>query len=245
MTDADVRLPFDRAVIDAVSLDAGGVVVVPDHGMLGHALTAAGVDHDRGGFTDGHYRAMAEVDRARSLPEEFTDYVHAFLPAVGVPDDQVEAGATALAGVLVPALWHQPLPGARRAAARLAAAGLRLAVTSNADGTVAEMLARHEILQVGDGPGVAVEHISDSGVIGVHKPDRAMFEATAAGLGLPLDRICHIGDAGGYDADGATAAGMVAVHVDPLGLCPADHVHVASLADFADRLLGEAVPGHD
>ena len=99
------------------------------------------------------------------------------------------------------------------------------------------MLRRHEILQVGAGPGLAVEHISDSGVIGVHKPEPAMFEATAAGLGLPLGRICHVGDAGGFDADGAAAAGMVAVHLDPLGLCPADHVHVDSLADFADRLL--------
>jgi hypothetical protein len=35
---------------------------------------------------------------------------------------------------------------------------------------------------------------------------------------------------------------MLAVHVDPLGLCTANHVHVASLADFTDRLLGPA-PG--
>lgn len=237
--------PLDRTSFDAVSLDAGGVLVLPDQGMLGHALARAGVRHDRGLFTDGHYVAMAEVDRARSQPEEFTDYTHAFLRAVGVPDDEVERGARALADVLVPPVWHQPVPGARAAARRLAAAGLRLAITSNADGTVAEMLARYELVQVGDGPGLPVEHVSDSGVIGVHKPDAAMFVATAEGLGLPLDRVCHIGDAGGYDADGASAAGMPAVHVDPLGLCPADHVHVASLADFADRLLGGAVPNAD
>lgn len=237
--------PLDRTSFDAVSLDAGGVLVLPDHGMLGHTLTRAGVRHDRGLFTDGHYVAMAEVDRARSQPEEFTDYTHAFLRAIGVPDDEVERGARVLADVLVPPVWHQPVPGARAAALRLAAAGLRLAVTSNADGTVAEMLSRYELVQVGDGPGLPVEHVSDSGVIGVHKPDAAMFVATAEGLGLPLDRVCHIGDAGGYDADGASAAGMAAVHVDPLGLCPADHVHVASLADFADRLLGGASPGVD
>jgi FMN phosphatase YigB (HAD superfamily) len=224
------RFPLDRTSIDAVSLDVGGVLVLPDHGMLGHALRIAGVRHDRGRFSDGHYVAMAEVDRARSQPEEFTDYTHAFLRAVGVADDQIEAGAVALEAVLVPAVWHQPLP----------AAGLRLGVTSNADGRVAEMLARHELLQIGDGPGLPVEHISDSGVIGVHKPDAAMFVATADGLGLPLDRVCHIGDAGGFDADGAAAAGMAAVHVDPLGLCPADHVHVVSLADFAERLLVDA-----
>jgi FMN phosphatase YigB (HAD superfamily) len=235
---AGASLPFDRADVDAVSLDVGGVMLVPDHGMLGHALTVAGIPHDRALFDKGHYVAMAEVDRARSEPEVVTDYVVAFLRAVGVAEGDVAAAARALEPVLVAPVWHQPLPGARGAAARLAAAGLCLAVTSNSNGMVADMLRRHEVLQVGPGPGIEVAHISDSGVVGVHKPDAAMFEATAAGLELPIGRICHIGDAGGYDADGAAAAGMLAVHVDPLRLCPADHVHVASLADFADRLLG-------
>lgn len=238
MRDAGPSLPFDRHDIDAVSLDVGGVLVVPDHGLIAHALTAAGIDHDRSAFLDGHYRAMAEVDRSRAAPESFTDYNHAFLRAVGVKDEVVDAGAEVLDRVIVSPLWHQPVPGARAALARLARAGVRLAVTSNSDGTVADGLRRYELLQVGDGPGVAVEHISDSGLVGAHKPDAAMFQATADGLGLPLDRICHVGDAGGYDADGAAAAGMLAVHVDPLELCPDDHVHVASLADFVDRLLG-------
>ena len=235
---AGADLPFDRGDIDAVSLDVGGVLVVPDHGLIGHALTAAGIAHDRGAFVDGHYRAMAAVDRSRAAPETFTDYTHAFLAAVGVGEGALEPAAAVLDGVIVAPLWHQPLPGARAAVRRLARAGVRLAVTSNSDGTVADGLRRYELLQVGEGPGVEVEHISDSGAIGVHKPDAAMFVATANGLGVPLGRICHIGDAGGYDADGAAAAGMLAVHVDPLGLCPDEHVHVTSLADFANRLLG-------
>jgi putative hydrolase of the HAD superfamily len=231
-------LPFGRDAIDAASLDVGGVLVVPDHGIIGHALTSAGITHDRSAFLGGHFRAMAAVDRSRAAPETFVDYSHAFLSAVGVPDAQIEAAAAVLDGLLGAPLWHQPVPGARVAARRLAAAGLRLAVTSNSDGTVEDVLRRYELLQVGPGAGVEIEHVSDSGVIGVHKPDPAMFRATAGGLGLPPGRICHIGDAGGYDADGALAAGMVAVHVDPLGLCPDPHTHVASLADFADRLLG-------
>jgi FMN phosphatase YigB (HAD superfamily) len=231
-------LPFSRADLDAVSLDAGGVLVVADHGLIAHTLRAAGVGHEPGRFTEAHYRAMAAIDRAGAEPEVFTHYINRFARAAGVPDGQVDAAVAALGGAIVPPAWHQPLPGALAAAHRLRAAGLRLAVTSNADGFVAEMLARHEVLQVGDGPGVPVEHISDSGIVGAHKPDPVMFRTTAAGLGLPLDRICHIGDAGGFDADGAAAAGMWAVHVDPLGLCPAGHVHVASLADFAGALLG-------
>jgi FMN phosphatase YigB (HAD superfamily) len=64
-----------------------------------------------------------------------------------------------------------------------------------------------------------------------------LFLATAAGLELPPERICHVGDGGRYDADGARAVGMVAVHVDPLGLCPDDHHHVPSLATLADHLV--------
>jgi putative hydrolase of the HAD superfamily len=225
-------------MIDAVSLDVGGVLVVPDHGVLAHFLAAAGVTFDRSAFRDGHYRAMAEVDRQRSFPETFGHYHVGFAHAVGVPEEQIEDACAVLHRVLIPTLWCQPLPGAKDAARRLAAAGLRLAVTSNSDGTVADLLARHEVVQVGPGPGVEVEHISDSGVIGVAKPDPAMFLATATGLGLPPERICHIGDSGMYDADGAAAVGMAAVHVDPLGLCPdRAHEHVGSLGEFADMTL--------
>jgi putative hydrolase of the HAD superfamily len=233
---------IDRGGIDAVSLDVGGVLTVPDHGLLAHFLTAAGVDFDRSLFFAGHYRAMAAVDHARSRPEAFGDYVDAFLAAVGVPAGQREAGDAALATILVPPVWRQPIPGARAAARRLAGAGIRLGVTSNADGTVADMLARNEVAQVGPGPGIAVEQITDSGVLGVAKPDPAMFLTTARALGLPPERVCHIGDSRRYDAEGAVAVGMQGVHVDPLGLCaaPDGHHHAASLAAFVEELLGPA-----
>lgn len=243
MVARDAPSPLDRTSFDALSLDVGGVLVVPDQGMLGAALASAGIAHDRSRFTDGHYVAMAEVDRAGARPERFREYADAFLRWIGVPDRLLGEGRAALAPVLAAPVWHQPLPGARAALARLAAAGVRLAVTSNSDGSVADVLVRYEWAQVGAGAGVVVEHISDSGVVGAHKPDPAIFEATATGLGLPCGRVCHIGDAGGFDADGAAAVGMLAVHVDPLDLCRSAHVHVTSLADFAERLLGPAPGG--
>lgn len=227
--------PFAGVV--AVSLDVGGVLVLPDHDALAAALTAAGVTFDRGRFAEAHYRAMAEVDRCLSTPEEFSDYRRGFLHGAGTPDDQLDLGAAALATALVSGVWHQPIPGAVDAARRLAAAGLRLAVTSNADGTVEALLRNRGLAQVGDGPGVPVEVVTDSGVLGVAKPDPAMFLATAGALGLPPEQVCHVGDGGYYDAEGARAVGMVGVHVDPLGLCPDErHPHVDSLAALADRL---------
>jgi putative hydrolase of the HAD superfamily len=233
----------DARTFDAVSLDAGGVLVVPDHGLLAWFLAAAGVEHDRARFADGHFHGVAAVDRAQSAPESFGDYIGGFLRAVAVPDDQLDAGRAALDTILVPPVWRQPVAGALAAARRLAGAGIPLAVTSNADGNVAECLARHEICQCGAGPGFEVCHVSDSGALGVAKPDAGIFHATADALGLAPERVCHVGDSGWYDARGAAAAGMVAVHVDPLGLCPdGDHDHVASLAAFVDDVLG---PGPD
>ncbi len=232
------RDPTALPPFDAVSLDVGGVLIMPDRRMLSRALARADVRHDPARFFDGHYQAMAEIDRHRPRPEEYGVYARAFLRAVGTPDAQLEGGATALASVLrLPSAWSQRIRGAIPATRRLAAAGLRLAVTSNSDGTVAERMRRRGVLQIGDGPGVPVEHITDSGVLGVAKPDPAMFLTTAASLDLPPERICHVGDSGCYDADGATAVGMVAVHVDPLNLCRGDHYHADSLADFADRAL--------
>ncbi|HEX8804181.1 MAG TPA: HAD family hydrolase [Acidimicrobiales bacterium] len=240
---ADGLQDLDPTALDAVSLDVGGVLVVPDQDRLAAALAGAGVHHDRARFTEAHYRAMAEVDRCMSVPEEFNDYHRGFLRAVGVPDDELEAGAAVLARELVPSIWHQRLPGAVAAARRLAAAGLRLALTSNADGRVAESLARHGVAQVGDGPGVPVEAVTDSGVLGIAKPDPGMFLATARALGVPPERICHVGDSAYYDAQGAAAVGMLAVHVDPLDLCPGDHLHAHSLSDLADRVAAARRPG--
>jgi FMN phosphatase YigB (HAD superfamily) len=230
----------DARTFDAVSLDAGGVLVVPDHGLLAWFLAEAGVEVDRTRMDAAHYHGVAAVDRARSVAETFGDYIGGYLDALGVPADRAAAARRALATIVVPPVWRQLIPGAVAASRRLAAAGFRLAVTSNADGNVADSLARAEIAQCGPGPGVAVVCVSDSGALGVAKPDPGIFLATAEALGLPPERVCHIGDSLHYDAEGAAAVGMVAVHVDPLGLCPAPegHDHVASLAAFADGVLG-------
>ena len=218
----------------AVSLDVGGVLVVPDHGIIGAALRRAGIEHDRSRFGEGHYRGMAAVDHAASHPEDLTDYLWGFLEAVGVAASQAEAAHELLLEVVTTPVWCQPVPGSRTGLRLLAEAGLRLAMTSNSDGTVADFLRRHEWVQVGDGPGVAVEVVTDSGIVGAGKPDPRVFAATVDGLGVPAGDILHVGDSVHYDVEGATACGLHAAHMDPYRLCESyDHPHVRSLADVA------------
>jgi FMN phosphatase YigB (HAD superfamily) len=222
---------------DAVSLDVGGVLVVPDHGFLAGALGRLGTTFDREAFGVGHYRAMAAVDAAVSEPEDFTDYLHGFLAAVSVPDADRARAHDELAALLATPLWCQPVPGSRAGVAALAAAGLPLAVTSNSDGTIADHLRRHEWLQVGDGPGALAAVVTDSGIVGVGKPDPAMWEATVDGLGIPPERILHVGDSVVYDVDGAAGHGLQSLHFDPYGICPSTaHDHLRRL----DELLPPA-----
>ena len=217
---------------DAVSLDVGGVLVVPDHGALAAALDRVGARHDRSAFGPGHYHAMAAVDLATSDPEDFTDYALGFVRAVDVPEAQQPAAREALLAILTTPVWSQPVAGSRQGIRALAEAGVRLAVTSNSDGTVADHLARSEWLQVGEGPGVAVEVVTDSGAVGVGKPDPRLFQATLDVLDLPPDRVLHVGDSVHYDVDGAAAFGFQAVHMDPFGVCASrGHRHVRTLAE--------------
>ncbi len=220
---------------DAVSLDVGGVLVVPDHDVLAGALLAAGLRFDRARFGVGHYVAMAAVDVAASEHEDFTDYLTGFVAAVGVPQADRVRAHDVLAEVLATPVWCQPVVGARAGVRALVDAGVRLAVTSNSDGTVADLLLSHEWVQVGAGPGAAVEVITDSGIVGVGKPDPAMYEATVRGLGLDPARILHVGDSVHYDVDGAAACGLQSVHMDPFDVCAStDHRHVVTLDELLD-----------
>lgn len=222
---------------DAVSLDVGGVLVVPDHGLLALALDRCGTTYDRAAFGPAHYEAMAAVDAAASAPEDFTDYLSGFLAAVDVPAADRDRAHAALDEVLVSPVWTQPLPGARAGLRAIADTGIAIGVTSNSDGTIADHLRRHEWLQVGDGPGVRAQVVTDSGVVGVGKPHPAVYEATVAGLGVAPDRILHVGDSVVYDVDGAAACGLGSVHMDPYGRCSSpDHAHVRSLVEVIDLL---------
>ena len=73
--------------------------------------------------------------------------------------------------------------------------------------------------------------VTDSGCVGVGKPDPRVFQETIDGLGLPAARILHVGDSTFYDVAGAAAVGMQVVHMDPYQLCAGDHPHVASLLE--------------
>ena len=93
------------------------------------------------------------------------------------------------------------------------------------------------------GFGTEVGVVIDSAVVGVSKPDPAIFAVALAALGIPdteRSTVVHVGDSLRYDVTGAIAAGVRPVHLDPHGYCPAPagHEHIRRLDEIVALAAG-------
>lgn len=249
-----MALRLDPATVDAVVFDMGGVFVLPDPHVITGALAVAGVALDldptdtrhRGRFHWAHYAAMRSHDEVRPGGADIgRHYLETYLAALGLVGPALAAGSAAVAAV-----WDEPADRrwtwrqdeAAEALAVLARAHLGVAVVSNCDGTAEAILATAGVCQVGPGPAVAVAAIVDSHLVGVAKPHPAIFDPALEALGVPRERVVYVGDSRLFDVEGARAAGLRPVHLDPYGPCPAgegDEPHdcVTSVADLAQHLV--------
>jgi putative hydrolase of the HAD superfamily len=223
--------------VDAVLLDAGGVLLMPDPEAFRTHLAPFGVSPDDESCRRAHYLGMAELDRIG-----VTDYPHAdriIARFLGVAEEDVEAAVPALHAVYVREPFV-PVPGAAAQLRRLADAGLSLAIVSNAEGTVEAQLASHGICAVGGAEVADVAIVVDSHVVGVEKPDPAIFAFALDAVGVPPERCVYVGDSVHFDVHGARAAGIPGVHLMPYPSCldESGHPHAVSLEEFADTLLG-------
>jgi putative hydrolase of the HAD superfamily len=108
--------------------------------------------------------------------------------------------------------------------------GLRLAVVSNADGSVERGLTTQGLRS-------HLELVVDSAVVGVEKPDPRIFAHAIATLGCAPDRALHVGDMYFADVAGARSAGIHAILLDPFDDWPAaDCLRLPSLGAVRDRL---------
>ena len=105
--------------------------------------------------------------------------------------------------------WDQILPGTRDALERIAGK-FRIAVISNADGGIERVLSRCGIAD-------CFETITDSGIVGVEKPRKEIFQAALNQMKARADESLYVGDVYSVDYVGARNAGMQAVLFDLAG----------------------------
>jgi HAD superfamily hydrolase (TIGR01509 family) len=129
----------------------------------------------------------------------------------------------------VSANWSEIRPGTRELLQRLGKRH-RLAVISNADGKIAEVLKRCGIAD-------CFASITDSGLVGYEKPHPAIFQAALQAMGAKPEESLYVGDVYSVDYLGATGAGMQAVLFDVAGAYREMGVaRVESLEELEKRL---------
>ena len=208
--------------MDAVFVDVGGVLLVPHPAAISQALAAAGlaVDLDPELALRAHYLGVRALDETA----DGQAYLATVVDVLGVPGHAQPALAALWRGPAID-LWRLPVPGSLDGLRRLAELGYKLAIISNSDGSVEAQLLEHQICQIGQGAGVPVLAIVDSGVVGLSKPDPRIFHLAAERLGVAPERATYVGDSRRYDVTGARAAGLLPVHFDPFEVCPDQHGH--------------------
>jgi putative hydrolase of the HAD superfamily len=237
------------AAPSAILLDAGGVLVFPEPARVLPPLHAAGFTPDLATLERAHYRAMAVQDAAPLPPATATwwrDYLLTYIASCGVPEAQHEALVAQIHQGVRGHSWAHVGLGAVDGLRAVAALGLPMGVVSNSDGTVEADLCRLGVCYATERTertrtGVPVGIVIDSAVVGVAKPDPAIFSFALDALGVPpSEAVLHVGDSLRYDVAGALAAGLQPVHLDPYGFCPEPdgHQHIRRLADLPSLLAG-------
>ncbi len=207
----------------AILFDAGGTLVLQNPAVMSDRL-GIGIDPDTA--FEAHYRTMAEFSDLRLSGVEATWdwWLERYFERLGHPKPG-SAGALIRRGY---GIWTLPIPGVIDAIRSIRAAGVRVAVVSNSDGSVEESLAVAGFDSV-------FEFTLDSAVVGVKKPDPQIFEIALERLGLPPRSVWYVGDSVYHDIEGASAAGLGrGVLVDPLRISA--HDSVSSVADLPPML---------
>ena len=216
--------------------DAGGVLVLPDPTVLAPLLSYFGGSDVLERHRRAHYAGMKAKSDADASESSWGVYNDAYVEAVGVDvADRAEASEV-LDRTRYHHTWRWVIPESRSALDRFERAGLPMGVVSNASGQIEAML-RRSTCQVGPGEHVEMRVIVDSYLVGVAKPDPAIFDhALPAFAEYPLERIAYVGDSVTMDIGAASVAGLHPILLDPYGDHEgADFERIGSLHDLADE----------
>jgi putative hydrolase of the HAD superfamily len=180
---------------------------------------------------------VREYDR-----QVWTYWERGYLRSLGVPenrlDEAVQAMIAAVSDTDIKSVWRQLLAENVQNFHRIIASGMPVAVVSNNNGTAEEQLRHFGICQIGPGPLPSVTIVVDSTLVGVAKPDPAIFLPALQALGTAPARTLYVGDTVHADVHGAVAAGMPVVQLDPYDLhADFGHARMPDVSALADLLL--------
>ena len=231
-------IPYGQ--IATLFLDAGNTLICIDFDWVAAELEARGLPVSAAAVCRAEAAARVQTSEvlSRGSTSEGLDPFQAMLAGILSQLDAVAGRggnlAAKLAAELGPVLltpgrsdllWRTVIPGVPEALASLRESGLDLVVVSNSDGTVEQNLKDRGLAPY-------LSHIVDSAVVGIEKPDPRIFEYALAASGARRESTVHVGDIYAADVEGARAAGLDAILLDPFG--DWENVHCRKAVDLGE-----------
>ncbi len=220
MSESAFNLPDASAAGDvrAVVFDAGNTLTYLDIEWIARRLRQDGWEIDVQGLWHGQCVAALEASRMALLKRYPTDsdrhmpYFCRVLELAGIPADFTEDCARAVIEEhRAHILWRSVPEYVPETLAELKRRGYGLAVVSNTDGRLQSLLEETGLAEY-------FKAIVDSAVVGVEKPDPAIFLLASDALEIDPAHCAFVGDIYAVDIEGARRAGMRGVLLDPLNL---------------------------
>ena len=207
------------SAVRAVFFDAGNTLIRMDYPVIVAELARHGSAVTLADLERAEWRARVRLDASfapgasTEHPDTGERYLRLILDELGVRNSAIHTALAAWRrGYNAPmGFWTAMEPEADLALALARERGLRTAVISNSNGTVADILAHLGLAR-------HLEFVIDSSKVGVEKPDPRIFRIALERAGLGPDEAVYVGDLYSIDVLGARAAGMRAILMDP-GAC--------------------------
>jgi putative hydrolase of the HAD superfamily len=225
--------PLVPAATRAVFFDAVGTVLHPVPGAPGVYAEAAarfGLPADPAAilarFRDAYLRQERFDERAGWATSEAREIERwQAIVAETLPGTPPECFEMLYRHFARPDAWQTP-PGAAQVFERLYERGLLLGLASNYDSRLESVLAGHPELARLRG------HVLISSRVGARKPGSGFFRAVIESADCRPEEITLVGDDLGNDYEGATAAGLSAILLDPRGRHPDITPRITSLHEL-------------
>ena len=228
-----LRLGSGQA-LRAVLFDAGNTLLFLDYPRMAQAVGAAlGLELSGEGLAAHATEAAQAMERAAGNDgERAAVYLEALFRSSGVSAGRMPEVRDCLGRLHSERhLWCSVHERTHESLSRLRAAGLRLGIVSNSDGRVEQALAASGLRDYFD-------VVIDSSLVGVEKPDPAIFRAALDALDIGPEEALYVGDLYEVDVVGARAAGIEAVLLASSSPGPGRPCRTAvSIDELVDALL--------
>jgi HAD superfamily hydrolase (TIGR01509 family) len=219
--------------VKAIFFDAGGTLIHLDCARLRQLISdELGCELALDGFPRAQCLAMDTVARLAAEGVGTTDqlkrqFYTTLLPEIGLAADKLsDAVECALKLAQAEMLWRRADPTTAPVLRELKRRGFALGIISNADGRLESSFAQAGLTEHFD-------FFVDSFLVGVEKPDPAIFRSALKQAGVAPHEAAHVGDIYAVDVIGARRAGLVPILYDPAEINPgADCLRIRQLEEL-------------